>query len=150
MTVYVSSGKEQVEVPDVRGKQRDEAEQILADANLRVDVTEKECTDQDPGTVLTQDPPPASKAEKDSIVKLTVAKEPQQVEVPDVTGQTQEDAANTLQDAGFRVSFKRQDVDTVDSDGVVLSQSPTGGKAKRGSKVTITVGNFNPPLNPEG
>ena len=113
-------------------------------------MTEKESADQDPGTVLTQDQALGSKVEKDSIVKLTVAKEPQQVEVPDTTGQTQDDALNALQDAGFRVATKRQDVDTVDSDGVVLSQSPTGGKAKRGSKVTITVGNFNPPLNPEG
>ena len=33
----------------------------------------------------------------------------------------------------------------------MLEQSPTGGKkAKKGSKVTIVVGKFNPDLNPEG
>ena len=44
-----------------------------------------------------------------------------------------------------------REVDTPDGDGVVIEQSPAAGtKAKKGSKVTIVVGKFNPDLNPEG
>ena len=49
------------------------------------------------------------------------------------------------------IDQQSQDVPTPDGDGVVLEQSPAGGKkAKKGSKVTIVVGKFNPDLNPEG
>jgi len=42
-------------------------------------------------------------------------------------------------------------VETIGQDGKVLKQSPTpgGGKVDRGSTVTITVGRFDPELNPE-
>jgi serine/threonine-protein kinase len=83
-------------------------------------------------------------------VTLTVAKESSQIEVPDVTGLSRNEAVEELS-GDFRVRTVEQTVDTPDEDGVVLSQDPAGGaKAKRDSRVTITVGRFTPDLNPEG
>ncbi len=49
------------------------------------------------------------------------------------------------------MSSEVEDVDTLGQDGKVIKQSPTpdGGKVDRGSTVTITVGRFDPELNPE-
>jgi beta-lactam-binding protein with PASTA domain len=45
---------------------------------------------------------------------------------------------------------QHENVDTIDQDGIVVDQSPAGGEQlRKGSKVTIKVGKFNPPLNPE-
>ena len=56
VVLVVSEGREQVSVPDVVGKQEDEARSTLEGAGLRADVTEEESEDEDPGTVLRQDP----------------------------------------------------------------------------------------------
>ena len=150
VVLVVSSGPEQVTVPDVVGRNEDDARSTLQDAGLKVDVTEQESTDKDPGTVLSQSPTGGGKVDKDSTVKLVVAKAPPQVDVPDVVDQQQSDAEKALKDAGFKVKVKRQTVDTLDQDGVVVDQNPAAGeKRDKGSSVTIKVGKFNPPLNPE-
>ncbi len=55
VVLTVSTGVEQIEVPELRGKSQGEAVQILADANLRWKIVER-FSAQDPGTVLAQDP----------------------------------------------------------------------------------------------
>jgi serine/threonine-protein kinase len=62
--------------------------------------------------------------------------------VPDVTGEDAADAVARLSDEGFRIRQRQQDVDSPEGDGVVIEQNPAGGRAPRGSTVTITVGRF--------
>ena len=147
--IEVSSGPERLPVPGVVGKTQDEARSALED--FKVTVTPKEDDEAEPGTVLAQEPAPNSRAPRGSTVRLTVAVEPKQIEVPDVVGRTQNTATKTLSGAGFEVSSEVEDVETLGEDGKVITQSPTpdGGKVDRGSTVTITVGRFDPELNPE-
>ncbi len=61
------------------------------------------------------------------------------VEVPNVLGQEQSVAEQTLQDAGFEVTVKQDYSDSVDA-GLVMSQSPEGDTlAASGSTVEITI-----------
>src|SRR4051812_10241647 len=151
VAVYVSNGPPQVTVPDVTGRPVDDARAALEDAGLKVGTRDQETQDKDPGTVLAQTPAANSTVDQGATVTLTVAKAPSQVDVPDVTGEDDTEAISDLQDAGFKISVEREDVDTPDQDGVVQAQDPKGGKkAKPGSIVTIVVGRFNPNLNPEG
>jgi serine/threonine-protein kinase len=143
VTIFVSTGAPQVEVPDVVGQKLDDARSTLQDAGFRVTTTSQPSADHDPGTVLSQSPPAGGEADKGSSVQLTVARQPEEVDVPDVTGETDTDAIRILSGAGFEVNTQREDVPTEDGDGVVLSQRPSGGrKAKPGSEVTITIGRF--------
>src|SRR5439155_858647 len=57
VSLTVSTGRKRVEVPDVRGLDRQEANSQLSDAGLRVSVNERD-SNQPPGTVLEQNPPP--------------------------------------------------------------------------------------------
>jgi serine/threonine-protein kinase len=150
VTLVVSSGKPQVQVPAVVGKSFDEAQSTLQAAGFKVTRTDKE-SDKDPGTVLSQNPTSGGRIDAGSTIALTVAKAPSEVPVPDVTGEDAPAAIAALSGQGFVIDQQSKDVPTPDGDGVVLQQSPTGGKkAKKGSKVTIVVGKFNPNLNPEG
>jgi serine/threonine-protein kinase len=150
VTLVVSSGKPQVAVPDVVGKSFDEAQSNLQAAGFKVTRTDKE-SDKDPGTVLAQNPKGGGRIDAGSTIALTVAKAPSQVPVPDVTGEDSPAAIAALSGQGFVIDQQSRDVPTPDGDGVVLEQTPAGGKkAKKGSKVTIVVGKFNPDLNPEG
>jgi beta-lactam-binding protein with PASTA domain/tRNA A-37 threonylcarbamoyl transferase component Bud32 len=150
VALVVSTGPEQVDVPDETGKSFDEASSDLEAAGFKVTRKDQETTDEDPGTVLSQNPKGGSQAAKGSVVTLTVAKEPSQIDVPDVTGEDQGDAIARLSSAGFEIQRQEKDVDSPEGDGVVVEQDPPGGKAKKGSTVTIVVGKFNPNLNPEG
>jgi serine/threonine-protein kinase len=151
VTLIVSSGPPDVDVPTVTGRPLEEARGDLVEAGFEVKVVDQETTDEDPGTVLAQDPAAGTKAEEGSTVTLTVARAPDAAEVPDVVGETDSDAFRVLQEAGFNVDFERQDVETPDEDGIVLEQDPPAGdEADLDAVVTIVVGRFNPDLNPEG
>ncbi len=148
VTLVVSSGKTQADVPNVVGKSFDEASSTLQAAGFKVMRKDKESSDKDPGTVLSQDPKGGTQTDSGSVVALTVAKESSQVEIPDVTGEDVATAVNELSKAGFTIDQQSREVNSPEGDGVVVEQKPAGGKAKRGSSVTIVVGKFNPDLNP--
>ncbi len=136
VVLTVSTGVEQIEVPNVTGKQEGAAVQALADAKLRWKIVEK-FSGQEPGTVLGQNPAGGEQVAKGSEITLRVSKGIKPVEVPNVIGVDQGTATDTLNAAGFEVS-----PETVASDsaaGVVVGQSPSGGTAPQGSAVTIQV-----------
>ncbi|MBJ7520297.1 MAG: Stk1 family PASTA domain-containing Ser/Thr kinase [Solirubrobacteraceae bacterium] len=149
VTIVVSTGAERVDVPNVVGQSEDAARSALQDAGFTAVVTEEETSDAQAGTVLRQSPAGGARAQRGSRVSIVVAAEPAEVAVPDVTGRSQANATSTLRNAGFDVNVTTTEVDSPDEDDRVQSQSPSGGRAERGSTVTITVGEFDPDLNPD-
>ena len=150
VTLVVSRGKEKVAVPDVVGRSRDEAERLLREADLEPAVKEREDEDAEPDSVLEQDPAAGTKVAKGGTVELVVAKAPADVPVPGVIDATEEDATKTLEDAGFEVAVEDAPVDTPDEDGIVIDQDPAPDESRpKGSKVTISVGRFEPEAVPE-
>jgi len=148
VTLLLSTGKEQVAVPDVTGQSFDEASSELQNRGFRVSRNDQVTDDEDPGTVLKQSPPAGGRIDKGSTVTLSVAKEPQEAEVTDVTGETQRDAVQALSQAGFEIDIQEQPVDSQEGDGVVIEQDPPAGRARRGSTVTLIVGKFDPAAQP--
>jgi serine/threonine-protein kinase len=142
VTMRVSRGVEQVEVPDVVGQSEDEARDTLRDAGLRAGkVTERESTDEEPGTVLEQDPADGGKVDRDSPVDLVVAAAPPDVPVPNVVDMAEDEAVTTLEDAGFEVRVRDQPATSPDQEGVVLDQAPDPGTERpEGSTIRIAVG----------
>ena len=150
VTLVVSRGKQKVDVPDLVGKTREEAERLIRRAELEPAVTEREDADADPGTVLEQDPAAGTALAKGRTVELVVAKAPAEVEVPGVIDAAEADAVAALEDAGFEVEVEEATAETPAEDGIVLEQDP-GPEVSRppGSTVTITVGRFEPDAVPE-
>jgi beta-lactam-binding protein with PASTA domain/tRNA A-37 threonylcarbamoyl transferase component Bud32 len=145
--LIVSKGKQKTAVPNVVGQKSDAATATLENAGFRVVTKDQEST-KDPGTVLAQNPLATAMAANGSTVTITVAKAPSTVDVPDITGETQDVATQRLSKDGFAIQVKQKAVDSPEGDGVVISESPSGGKAKKGSTVTITVGKYDPSLAP--
>ena len=146
VTLVVSRGREQVAVPDLVGATREDAERQLRDAGLEAAFTERESADEDPGTVLEQDPPAGTEIGKGRTVDLVVAKAPAEVEVPDVGGQSEADATQALEDAGFDVATEEGEATAPEEDGTVIAQDPAaGGTLPKGAEVTITIGRFTEP-----
>jgi serine/threonine-protein kinase len=138
----VSRGVEQVAVPDVVGQSEDDARSALESAGLRVgQVTEQESADEEPGTVLEQDPAAGDRVDRDSSVDLVVATPPPDVAVPDVVGLTEDEAVAEIEGAGFEVRVRDQDTTDPTLDGVVQDQAPDPGEERpEGSTIRIAVG----------
>jgi serine/threonine-protein kinase len=146
----VSRGAEPVAVPDVTGKDAAEARGLLEGKGLQVDETQQVSESADPGTVTAQDPAAGKAVRPGATVTLTVAQAPPQVAVPDVTGLTRDEARQALLDAGFKVRRVAQAVATPDDDGTVVDQDPAPGEHRdRGTRVTIRIGRFTPPVAPD-
>ena len=138
--LFVSTGPRQVEVPDVIGLARESAEATLNRAGLGFTIREQEST-QSPGTVIAQDPGGGVVVDKGSRVTLTVAKEPERVEVPNVVGDQQETAEDKLRDAGLRPVVIEEETTDPAAMGQVLRQRPgQGAEVDPRSEVTIVVG----------
>ena len=142
VVMLVSRGVEQVAVPDVVGDSEDEARSALESVGLRAgEVSERESTDEEPGTVLEQDPAAGAEVDRDTPVDLVVAAEPPGVAVPDVVGMTEDEAQAALEDAGFEVRVRDQEVTDPAEDDVVQDQAPDPGEERpAGSTIRIAVG----------
>lgn len=75
VTVVVSTGAPKVEVPDVTNQSEDEARKTLEEKGFTVSVVASESADAEPDTVIDQKPKGGAKAERESEVKITVARQ---------------------------------------------------------------------------
>jgi beta-lactam-binding protein with PASTA domain len=75
VTLYVSKGPEEVEVPDVAGLTRKEGARALRDAGFRISAEIQETeNDFDEGIVLSQDPAGGTAAPVNSVVTIVVGR----------------------------------------------------------------------------
>jgi eukaryotic-like serine/threonine-protein kinase len=138
VVIFVSTGKEKVPVPDVRGKSVNDAIAALADAGLRANPVEIH-SNETPGTVIAQDPAPGERVVKDTRVRINVSQGPAPVAVPAVVGRPLDQAITVLEGAGFQVGPPRY-VDSDQPKDTVIGQDPTGNSsAPLGSTITLTV-----------
>jgi eukaryotic-like serine/threonine-protein kinase len=148
--VYVSTGAESVQVPDVSGKNENDAVQALQAVGLKVDATRTPDDNPDftAGQVTKTDPPSGQTVGKGTTVKLFVSTG--NVQVPDVKGQTQDQATQALGKVKL-IAVVTQQVST-ETPGTVLAQSPAATSlVRQGSQVTIQVAVAAPTLTvPQG
>jgi serine/threonine-protein kinase len=146
VTLYISSGKPMVSVPNVIGEDVSSARSQLNNAGFVVSTTDQTTTSAPDGNVIDQSPAGNTKVAAGSTINLVVAKAPTTAQVPDVTGDTAQGAINQLRAAGFKVTQKTKAVTHQSKDGIVVAEQPKGGSTQnKGSTVTITVGKFTPP-----
>ncbi len=143
VTLFVSSGPEQVDVPDVTGFTQDDAQAALGAQGFQSTATEQESDAADPGTVLKQSPAAGEPAPPGSTVTLTIAKAVPQVPVPDLGGQSADDAVATLDAQGLVGRVTERDVTDPSQDGYVIGQRPDAGTSvAKGAPVRLFVGRF--------
>lgn len=148
IVLLVSSGPRRAAVPDVVGQTEQAARAALTGAGFTVTAEQREDEDAEPGTVLSQSPSGGEQADEGSAVTIVLAQEPERVSVPSVVGEDQATAIERLSGAGFKVREQSVSVDDEAQEGTVVQQDPSGGRAPRGSTVTIGVGSYTPPPEP--
>jgi beta-lactam-binding protein with PASTA domain/predicted Ser/Thr protein kinase len=128
-----------VPVPDLAGQSPTAAAATLGQAGFQVGTTNVPSDTVPVGTVVGTDPPAGTPVPRGGTVTLLVSSGPALIDIPNVVGQLQAAAAQTLTDAGFNV--KVQPIASSPANkGKVITQSPAGGQAPRLAEVTIMVG----------
>ena len=138
VALVVSKGSP-IDIPDVTGTDEADARSELTEAGLKVKIaTERVNSEFDAGLVARQSPGQGTQAAEGDTVTLTLSKGPEMIEVPDVAGDSVDDAKAQLEAAGFEVDEDRGLLGLFGD--TVKKQSPKGGdKAPKGSTVTITI-----------
>ncbi|WCN00878.1 Stk1 family PASTA domain-containing Ser/Thr kinase [Streptomyces sp. M92] len=138
VALVVSKGSP-IDVPDVTGDDLAGARAELTEAGLKVKVADEQVNSEyDRGRVARQTPGSGSRAAEGDTVTLTVSKGPEMIEVPDVVGDSVDDAKRKLRDAGFEVDEDRGLLGLFGD--TVKEQSVEGGDtAPKGSTIKITI-----------
>ncbi|MCY1138632.1 Stk1 family PASTA domain-containing Ser/Thr kinase [Actinoplanes sp. Pm04-4] len=102
VTVTLSKGRAPIRVPDLNGKNINDARRELAELGLAA-VERYKDSDQPKDSVIGQTPKAGTGANKDDQVTLDVSKGPPLVTVPDLTNQPCQQAKATLEGMGLRV-----------------------------------------------
>jgi eukaryotic-like serine/threonine-protein kinase len=143
VTLFVSSGKPNVTVPDVTGQSEASATSQLSNDGFKVATTTQISTSATPGDVISQNPSGGASVAPGTTVTIVVAKAQPKIQVPNVKGQKEGPAKSALTGAGFKVSTQQQDTTDPTQKGIVLDEIPPGGSSQtQGSTVTIIVGHF--------
>ena len=139
VTIIVSSGPGNATVPGVVGRKQDVAENMMKEAGFETDVRREPSDSVDKGRVISTQPGENTQLEKGRTVVLMVSSGPEQVSVPDVVGDDEQDARSALEDAGLRADVTEEESEDEDP-GTVLRQDPgSGAKVEKGSTVDLVV-----------
>ncbi|PPS74836.1 MULTISPECIES: Stk1 family PASTA domain-containing Ser/Thr kinase [Streptomyces] len=139
VALVVSKGAP-IDIPDVTGSDEADARSELTEAGLKVKIaTERvNSSEYDKGQVVRQTPKSGIRAAEGDTVTLTLSKGPEMIEVPDVVGDSVDDARQALEGAGFEVDEDRG-LFGIFGD-TVKGQSVEGGEtAPKGSTITIKI-----------
>ncbi|MBL9086629.1 MAG: PASTA domain-containing protein, partial [Planctomycetia bacterium] len=133
-----------IEVPQLVGRMRADAESALAGTGVQVAVSLEDAPETSDGRVLRQRPAAGNNVAPGTTIELVVGRRPAvaQRDVPDVTGLAVADAVAALERAGLVAKVEPAVVDAGSPKvGKVVEQAPAGGArlAERGA-VTVRVG----------
>ncbi len=138
---------EEIEVPKVMGMTYDEAKDMLEERGLAIENKGEVSSDEyEEGEIANQDPLEGEKVASGTTINVVISNGRGSIDVPGVTGYTEEDAVERLEEEGFQVSKNYSYSDTVE-EGKVISQSPKQGElAKEGDTITLEISQGGEPI----
>jgi len=128
-----------VAVPQVSGLPAKQATAQVTNAGLVPKEIDRASATVQKGIVISTDPANGSLVARGTTVTLFVSSGAPKVEVPDVVHQSDTNARNTLQNAGFQVREQTAQNSTAPPNTVVRQDPTAGTKVSKGATVTIFV-----------
>ena len=136
---YLSSGSDQVDVPDLSGMTQDQARSTLKSVGLELGNVTSVDSEKEKDRIVEQDPATGTKVKKGTTVGVSVSNgKAAQVEIPTVVGMGRDDAEAQLKALGLTVTV--EEVAGNQPAGQVLSVEPgEGSKVEKNSTVKLKV-----------
>ncbi|HEX4902904.1 MAG TPA: PASTA domain-containing protein, partial [Acidimicrobiales bacterium] len=136
----VSSGEEQVEVPEVVDFTEEDARSVLSDAGFR-DIRTEAVFDPEveAGRVVTQNPEAGESAPLSATITLFVSQGAEERSVPELAGRTASEAEAILRQQGFEVAQALENSADVPQGTVIRTTPGAGTVLEVGETVTLVV-----------
>ena len=138
---YISTGTQEVEIPDLENETQTSAEATLKELGLQTQINKANSSSVSIGNVISTDPAAGTSVKSGTTVTLTISigEGDTAARVPDVRGWAEADAKTALSDAGLVPVVQTGSDQTVDV-GEVYDQSVAAGtRVDAGTTVTIYV-----------
>ncbi|GAA2868685.1 Stk1 family PASTA domain-containing Ser/Thr kinase [Pseudonocardia halophobica] len=145
VTIYVGTGPASATVPALTGKTPDEAASLLEQRGLKLGEQKTQETSDSSlvGTIISSTPAAGVDAPGGSAVAVVVGTKQTTVAVPDVSGQSEDQAKSTLANSGFS-SVQTQNVDGGGQEGTVVGTNPAAGtRVAPGTTITLQISRGN-------
>lgn len=144
ITVTISQGPKPVTMPEIVGKTKDEAQQVLDELMITANWTEQYDDKIAKGQVISASVKSGESLYWGDSVDVVVSKGPETITLQNYVGQKASDAKAALEKLGFSVKISSQITLDSSQDKKVSSQDPVGGTEVRirqedGTPTTITL-----------
>lgn len=138
LTLFVS-GKT-IEIPDLKGKDLVQANQILKEKGLYIRIDGEEYSDTPVGTVSRQSLPAGTKVKKGREIGVIMSKGLKFTVFPDVRGLSYEEAEKILNEKGIPVEKVIQIHSGKYPEKIVIAQSPEPQQGGKAIKLIVSIG----------
>lgn len=134
-------GRDEVVVPDLEDKTVLEAEKMLSELSLKIKVDDEVYDDEvEKDHIISQLPAAESKVKEGREITVVVSLGTDEVEVPDLVGKTEQEAAIALENEELELGTVTKVTDSKQPADVVVYQSVQAGETvKAGTKVDIMI-----------
>jgi beta-lactam-binding protein with PASTA domain len=134
--LFFSGGETSVEVPSLLGQDFDQVnEAVLAD--FAVETRIRESRNEQPGTILEQEPEPGELVEFGSALKLLLAAAPAEIPVDDFAGSKLKALQRWADRRGVELNVVEMESD--EPEGTILLQEPAEGSIASGEPISVQV-----------
>lgn len=139
--LIVSSGGEQVSIPDTTGDTITDAYQTLNDKGFKVKQGEDVYSSQAIGKVAYTKPAAGKKVDKGATITIYPSKgeETKYVKVPNLLGMTRSQAKSALEKAGLKYGSETKSYSSTQKNRVCVQSVSSGNEVEEGSTVDVTL-----------
>ena len=143
MLVLNITNPKEVEMPNIVGLSKEEAQQRIEGAKLKFEVASEEYNkDVEENHVISQDPTYVegyNKVKEGSTVKVVLSKGTEKTKVPKVVGMSQEDAVTAIEDAKLKAEIVEETSKKVQEGYVISQETDANTEVDAGETVKIHV-----------
>ena len=132
----------EVQLPDVEGMSKEEAQKTVEDLKLIFEVSSEEYNKDVPeGYVISQDPTYIAdyNVKEGSTVKVVISKGQEKTTVPKVVGMTRQEAVDALEEANLKAEIVEETSRTVEEGYVISQEVEAESEAYAGDTIKIHV-----------
>ena len=141
--VVISKGQEKAKVPNVKGKEKEEALKMLTDAKLKAEIIEENSKTVKENFVISQETEPDTEVFAGDTVKIHISTGVEKVTMVSVIDKDEQEAKDALKAIGITNIKIAYEENSSKTPGKVIKQSIEGGSSvEKDATITITVNSY--------
>lgn len=138
--LYVSMGKEKIDIEDYVGKDYNQIASLLASYGYRSIKSDPQFSEESEGTILEQNPEAEEEiipSETDLVFVISKGKDMRTLE--DLKSFNKDELTEYAKTSGFNITIVREEFSSSIEQGRVISQKPAAGEVEKGQKVEVVL-----------